>query len=302
MALNRTALDNFYANVKPYLEEIVGHDFKEHPMKFAEFLNVKSTDTGWIDGATVSGFTLFQSKPELVDAASDDMIQGPTARATVVTYAKQHLVSQEAIEDKEGNKIVAARMPLMLRAGRATQEVLGHDVLNSAQTSVTTPDGVALVSASHSTLNGTTGDNIITTAMSIAGVEEAILALEGQVDDRGIPVFQKAAKIVIPNALRFTTAQVLDSTMETASPSSNYYSNEINAVSREGLAVVASQFMTSDVDWFLLSDDHMLDWYWRITPENWSEVDYVKSGVRIGSRFRCATAAWDWRGIVGANV
>jgi len=302
MALNRTALDNFYAERKPYLEEIVGMDFMEHPMKCLEFLNTKSASSGWVDGATVSGMGLFQTKAELVDAATDDVLQGPTARVSMLTYAKQHLVSQEAIEDDEGDGIIASRLPAMLRAGRATQEVLGHDVLNSGFSSVTTPDGVALFSASHVNLSGTAGDNLITTALSHAGIEEAILVLESQTDDRNIPIFQKAAKIVVPNALRFTASTLLESALKTDTPASNYYSNEVNALKGEGLSLVTTQFFTDSNNWFLLSDDHKLDWYWRITPENWSEVDYVKSGVRIGARFRCATGAWDWRGAVGASV
>ena len=301
MALNRTALDNFYAERKPYLEEIIGMDFQEHPMVCSAFLNMKSASSGWVDGATVSGMGLFQTKAELVDAASDDVLQGPTARVSMLTYAKQHLVSQEAIEDDEGDGIIASRLPAMLRAGRATQEVLGHDVLNSGFSAVTTPDGAALFSTAHVNLSGTGSlSNRGTAALSHAAIEAAILALESQTDDRNIPIFQKAQKLVVPNDLRFTAAILLESDKLTGA--ATYMSNEKNVYANEGLQVVSTQFMTDANNWFLLSDDHKLDWYWRVQPENWSEVDYVKAGVRIGARFRCATGAWDWRGAYGAIV
>ena len=305
MALTRNALDNFYAERKPYLEEIIGMDFMEHPSIYSQFCNMKSASGGWVDFATVSGFGLFQSKAELVDAASDDILQGPVARAAVVTYAKQHLVSQEAIEDDEGDNIINSRLPQILRAGRATQEVLAHDLLNGAATSVTTPDGAYLVSDAHVTLSGGTGDNKATAALSEAALEAAILQLEGQVDDRNIPIYQTAAKIVVPNGLKFTASSILESTLKTRASgagTNDAYSNEANPLYGMGIQVVTSQFLTDANDWFLLGSEHGLNWYWRIQPENWSEPDYIKSGIRVGARFRCASAATDWRGIVGSIV
>ena len=313
MALNRQALDNFYAERKPYLEEIIGMTFKERDMKFPQFLNMKSATGGWIDMATVSGFGLWGVKAELEDAPEDDVVQGPVARATVVTYAQRHLVSQEAIEDDQGDGIIANRLPAMMRAGRATQEVLGHDLLNSGFATITTPDGLYLFSDSHVNLVGTTFDNLLAAAdISQAGLETAILALENMTDDRNIPIMQTAAKIVIHPNSKWATQVILGSAQkvgittttsgagDTAGVALATGYNDINPMYSQGLTTIESPYITDTNSWFVFASQHDLNWWTRVAPENWSEVDYVKSGVQIGARFRAAAAAFDARGVVGS--
>jgi len=304
MALNRTALDNFYAGRKPYLEEVIGMGFKEKETKFSQFLNMKSAKGGWIDMASVSGLGLWAEKAELQDAFEDDVIQGPVARAKVLTYAQRHMVSQEAIEDDQGDGIIANRLPAMLRSGRATMEVLGHDMLNSGFSTVLTPDGIALFSASHVNLVGTTYSNLLGAAdISQAGLEAAILALENMTDDRNIPIMQTASKILINPASKWLTQVILGSAqkigIDTTDEAVTGF-NDINPMFTQGLTTIESPYFTDPEAWFLLADSHDLNWYTRIAPENWSEVDYVKGGVQIGARFRAVTAVWDPRGCVGS--
>lgn len=299
MSLTRQGLDNFYEARKPYLEEIIGLNFKEHGSKFSEFLNMKSAKTGWVDGATISGFGLFDLRPELQDAATDDIIQGPTARVKILEYAKRHLVSQVAIEDDMGDGIIASRLPGILKAGRATMEVLGHEPLNLGfSSSFTTPDGLPLFSPTntpHVALDGSTYYNQGTAAdLSQTSLQDQILLLETQKDDRGIPIMQVAQKLIVDPSNKWVAQVVLGSAQKVGV---DY--NDINPMFTQGLTTVESQFITDADSWFLFSNDHMVDWYTRVAPENWSEVDYKKGGVEIGARFRCATAAWDPRGCVG---
>jgi hypothetical protein len=296
MALTRQALDNFYAERKPYLETVIGLGFKEYESKFSQMLNMKSASSGWIDVATVSGFGLWDERQELQDAAEDDILQGPVARTKVLEYAKRHIVSQVAIEDDQGDGIIASRLPGIMKTGRATMEVLGHDVYNSGFGSTLTPDGVALISASHKNLMGTTYSNILTAAdISQAGLEAAILALETMRDDRNIPIMQTAAKILIHPNSKWLTQVILGSAQVVGS---DY--NNINPMFTSGLTTVESPYFTDTDGWFLLANEHDLNFHTRIAPENWSDVNYVNSSVEIGARFRSAVSADDPRGVVGS--
>lgn len=303
MALTRQALDNFYSDVKPYLEDVIGQDFMESPTLYSQILNMKSTQYGWKDTATASGFGTFTSKPELQEADNDDILQGPTARTTIVTYAKRNTISQEAIEDATAANVIAQRMPLMLRAGRASQEILGHSVLNGGFAATTTPDGVALFSDSHVRLDGGAGDNLTTGDLTNATYEAAKVLMAQMVDDRGLPVYVKAQKLVVDPVFETQARVILESpgggaliggTWGAANDAINPYHNDVQ--------IVSSQYLTdADGDaWFLLADNHMLNFVWRVKPENWSEVDYSTSGVEVGVRYRCAVEALDWRGVVGS--
>ena len=303
MALTRQALDNFYEERKPYLEEVIGMGFNEHEMKYPQMLNMKSASTGWIDTATVSSFGLWNERQELQDAAEDDILQGPVARTKVLEYAKRHIVSQVAIEDDQGDGIIAARLPGIMRTGRATMEVLGHDLLNSGfgATGATTPDGIRLFSASHKNLMGTTFNNLLAAAdISQAGLEAAILLLETMRDDRNIPIMQTAAKILIAPASKWSTQVILGSAQVVTANTVTSTPNNMNPMFTQGLTTVESPYFTDDEAWYLQANEHDLNWYTRISPENWSDVNYVNSSVEIGARFRSAVAALDPRGIVGS--
>jgi len=300
MAANRDSLNKFYADRKPYLEEIIGMGFQEWGSKYSQFLNQKSAATGWIDMASVSEFGLWAEKPELTDAQEDDVLQGPVARAKVLTFAKRHIVSQEAIEDDLGDGIIANRLPGILKSGRATMEVLGHDVLNSGFATYLTPDGVALFSASHKNIMGTTYSNLLGAAdISQTGLEAAILALETMADDRNIPIMQTAAKIIIHPNSKWATQVILGSAQKVGEGTVTSV-NDMNPMFTQGLTTIESPYVTDTNSWFVQANSHDLNWHTRISPENWSDVNYVNSSVEIGARFRSATSAWDPRGIVGS--
>jgi len=297
MALTRQQLNNFYKDRKPYLDEVIGQDYREHPGMYTQFLNIKSATAGWKDTATVSGFGTFSSKAELEDAASDDILQGPTMRTAMVTFAKRNLISQEAIEDEQGDGIIASRLPEMMFAGRATQEILAHDLINNGHvtTFFTTPDGKALFATDHLDLSGGTYSNLITTDLGQAGMETAVTMLQTQKNDRGIPIFQVAKTLLVPPALEWTAKILLESTLDTTA-----LTNKINTM-RGKASLIVDPYITDDDGWTLLGDQHKLNFIWRVQPENWSEVDYKKSAVEMGMRFRCAVEALDGRGVVHSD-
>ena len=295
MALTRAALRNFYEDRAPYLETIIGLDYKEHPTIFTQFLNMKTASTGWIDVATVSGFGLFVEKPELVDSKEDDILEGPTARISVVTFAKNHSISEEAIEDKQADGIIESRLPQILRAARATREVLGHDVLNSGFSTVTTPDGLPLFSASHVNLSGTVYSNVRSADLSQSELEGAITQLKNMTDDRGIPIMQSPAKLIVSPSWEWAAKVILGTPNVVGSDWNN-----INPMSSQSLQLVVSPYITDEDSWFLLSDDTMLNWYERKGIHNWSDVDLVKKKMTIGAAFRSATAALDPRNVIGS--
>lgn len=294
MPITRAALTSFYEDLTPYVVATIG-EFKEQPTKFSEFLNIKSTDTGWVDINTLTGHGLWQEKGELVDAKSDEPIQGPTARAKVLTYAQRTAISDEAIEDGKGGFKAADGLKRILRAGRATQEVLAHDVLNSAFGSVVTPDGQPLIDSAHVLLGGGTASNLATGDFSQSNLEDAITAIQNAVDDRGIPIMQTASTLVVSPLFQWVAKVVLGTPNVVGSEH-----NDINPMSMENIKLVVSPYLTDDDAWYLLAAEHELNWYWRRQVSNWSEVDYVKGAVEVGASFRAVTAAHDWRGIVGS--
>lgn len=294
MALTRAALKSFLEDRTPFIEEIIG-SFNDIPALYERILNMKSTANGWVDINTATGVGLWAEKDELQDAHLDQPMEGPTARATVVTYAKRTRVSREAISDDLGDGIISNRLPDIMKKGRYTQEVLAHDILNSGFAAITTPDSAYLFSDAHVLIGGGTGDNLTTGALTQTTLQAAITLLQNQVDDRGFPTLQRATKLVVGPALQWTAQVILNSALI---PTSAF--NAINPMATQNIELVVDHYLTSDTAWFLLGDSHQLNWYWREKPTSWSEVDNAKGAVDVGASFRSAISAADWRGVVGS--
>jgi hypothetical protein len=295
MALTRAAFNKFYEDIDPYLDTVIGLHFKEQPTMFSQFLNMKTTDSGWIDFATVSEYGLFSQKPELVNAEFDDVIQGPTARATVLTFAKRTLVSEEAIDDKRVQGIIENQLPGILKSGRATQEILGHDLLNSAFSDVITPDGQPLISASHVNLSGTAGDNLETGDLTQGSLELAVTKIKNQYNDRNLPIMQVPMTLIVHPSNEWAAKVILGTPNVVGSEF-----NDINPMASQNLKLIVSPYLTDPDAWFVLADTHGLNWYTRKAMSNWTTKNEDNFSMQIGAKFRVAQAATDWRGIVGS--
>ena len=302
MALTRDGLRTFYRDRVAYLDEVIGMDYKEHPETFRQFLNSKTMTGGWTDIGTVSGFGLFSKKPELVAPDEDDIYEGATARVAATTFAKQHVVSKEAIDDDMGDGIIAQRVPELMKAARATREVLGHDILNSGfastGSSVLTPDGVTLFSAAHLPITGTgSKTNLLATDFSESELEAAITLMKSMTNDRGIPIMQNAVTLVTGQSLEWQAAKVLNTEQAAGGQTTPIYKN---MMSRQGINLVVSPWITDPDAWYLLSDMHGMNWYDREQVSNYSDIDEKLRSMNVGAAFRCAQAATDWRGVVAS--
>ncbi len=294
----RAQLKNFYEDRKPYIQEMIGMGFKEHPTIFTRFLNQKTTGTGWIDVNTVSEYGLFAHKPELQVAALDEVQQGPTMRLKVLTYAKRVEISEEMVDDDMGDGIIANRVPGIAKAARRTMEILGHDMINSGFGSVVTPDGKSLFNTAHTNIDGTTQSNIITSNpdFSQTALETAITQLRMLKGDRGEPIVLVPKRILCHPSNEWAVKVVLNSAQVTASAN-----NDINPMANENLEVVSSPFFTDVNAWVVQCDSHDLNWYTRQALGNWSRVDESKFAVEVGAKFRSASGVPDWRGVIGST-
>jgi hypothetical protein len=294
----RASLKNFYEDRLPFIKEMIGQGFNEHPTIFTSFLNQKSADTGWIDVTTVSEYGLFAAKGEGQAAGLDEVYQGPTMRVKVLTYAKRTKITEEMIDDDLGDGIISNRVPGMAKSARATMEVLGHDVLNSAFGSTVTPDGLSLCNASHLDIGGTTQSNVVTSNpdLSQTSLQTAITQFRGLKNDRGIPIMVQPKYLIVSPAFEWVAKVILNSGQVVGSGN-----NDINPMASQNLQLIVSPYLTDSDAWFLLADQHDLNWYTRMALGNWSTVNEAEMTVEVGAKFRAATGASDWRGIMGST-
>jgi len=298
MAILRSQLDPFVKELTPFLNEVIGGDFEAFPAMAGQFLNQKTATSGWEDIATRSTLGAFEIKSEIGEQAEDNYLIGPQMRIAMIEYAKRVPTSRLTLEDSSGfseaAKILAGIGNDIRVSADNTKEILGHDILNS--TSHLTPDGVALFAPTgtpHSNLQGGTYFNQLAGALTETTLESALTALKTMHDDRGFPIHQMAARIIVPQQLEWTVAKILGTPQTLGSNN-----NDINMMSRQNLSVVVSPYLTDTADWFVQATTHGLNWYTREAGNSWNDYDDNRGIVEQGMTFRSGIGASDPRGII----
>jgi len=142
-------------------------------------------------------------------------------------YTKGFKVSEELVEDDRYN-VIKKKPAALARSARRTAENLAAQVFNNAFSSGTGGDGKYLASTLHPRADGGTAQSNASSAgitLGEANLNTALLAMRGQLDDKGQKIGMKATTIVVPPALE-KTAQILTNSRlrpGTADNDFNYY-------------------------------------------------------------------------------
>lgn len=244
------------------------------------------------------GTGLWETKAEEQDVASDVPRVGNSITFNAVEYAKSVDITKNFFDDHKFD-VVTRMMKDMGTTARVTMNSNAFGVFNRAFTTSLTADGAALISASHTTMAGTTITNVITGALSEITLNTAIIALSQQVNQAGLIMGNVPTTLVVPINLFKLACEIVDSELRSATPN-----NDINVYSsRYGITVKTSPFLTSPTAWFLLSENHSVTrWVrqgietalvdWRYSRNN----NYVYKGS-----FREVVGAIDYSGIVGST-
>lgn len=201
----------------------------------------------------------------------------------------------------------------LARAAARTEQTKGSSVLNNGFSGsyLSMTDNKALFASDHPRADGGTAQsNTATGAFGDSNLETYILAMEGQLDDRGQIIEVMPNKIVIPPALRKSVLQVLkseglsgsaDNDINVYNGLTEYYGGTMKIVIWDYLGAAAGG---SDTAWFLFDDAVQgLMWQWveqaKVERDNSigfkQDVVYYKGSSWFSYGWR------DWRGSYGST-
>ena len=174
---------------------------------------------------------------------------------------------------------------------------------------VTTPDGAALISNSHTALSGDTIDNLETGALSADNLATVIAALRVQKAQDGSLGSAHADGLLGPSVLHPTMMVVTDSDLKPGTTD-----NDLNYISRvyPGLVVGASEWLdedyntlnsNGDTSYFVVSRQHKITRAVRVgimTEFVEPRLDRKRRAF-YRARFSERVFAGSWVGIVGSN-
>ena len=214
---------------------------------------IRDSQRSYEESAYYGGLGTTPAKPEGEAISYDEPVQGPTKRWTHKTYALGIRITEELIDDS-----LYPNLPTQMEAfsrelgvsARETITLLTFDIFNSGTTTTThtAGDGLAIFSASHTRLRGSTWSNLLSPAadLSATSLQSALDSFENTRDDTGKLQMIKASSILVNPANAWKAKELLNSTYDPESPN-----NAINALKERNLQLISTSYY-SDTDAFTL--------------------------------------------------
>ncbi len=299
-------IGRFEAPIMAYMEKQEG-DFAKNSLKNTLF-NVKTSKSY---AEAVAGMTGIGDMVATDGAVPYDSLEE--------TYSKTfiHQVFKKGIEIKRETMDDAKLMDMENQAGtlidaaNRTKEKFVHAIFaNADQTSVTLAgksfgivgaDGLALVSASHTSKTGKVGNqsNLVSGAFSTSTLKDAEEAFISMKTEVGEPANIFPDCILVPYALRNEVYEILNSggKLATGNNDTNPYEGKYKVVVSRWLDFMG---MTDKV--FLMDSTYQkkcMFWIDRVPFETKSEIDYNTDNWRIKAYERYSLGFTDFKFCVG---
>ena len=289
---------NFGDLLEPGLRKIFDDRYKEIPEVFSSIFHVNNSKIDVERDSAVTGFGLLTVTAEGASIPYEDPIQMYDVSYVHLKYTKGFKVSEELVEDDRYN-VIRKKPAALARSARRTAEFLGAQVFNNAFSSGTGGDAKYLCSREHPRADGGTaqanasGSGITLTEVNL---NTGLLAMRGQLDDKGMKIGVKSSILLVPPALHKTAVEITRSSKRsgTADNDMNFYSGMFK--------IVDWDWLSSSTAWFLLdSDVHQLEWFWRIRPEFKQDNSFDTGMALFKTRMRSSRGWSDWRGVWGSK-
>jgi hypothetical protein len=298
MAISRAQM---LKELLPGLNALFGMEYKQYGEEHKEIYETETSERSFEEETKLSGFSAAPVKAEGSAIAYDNAQEAWTARYSHETIALGFSITEEAVEDNLYDSLSKRYTKALARAMAYTKQVKAASVLNNGfSSSYVGGDGVALFSAVHPLVNGSTNSNRLTASdLNETSLEAAVIQIAGWTDERGLLIAAKPNKLIIPPALMFVAKRLLDTELRVATAD-----NDINALKAMGSipgGYAVNHFLTDTNAWFLTTDvPNGMKHFVRTPLQNSMDGDFDTGNVRYKSRERYSFGWSDPLGMFGS--
>lgn len=297
MTMLRGAFSNLLA---PGIRKIVFETYKERPTEGNKLVNMNTSKRAYEEDFPIAGFGTLAAKTEGGPVTYQDALQGAIKRYVWATYGLGFRITQEMMED-DLYGIMGSKMAKALgRSVRNNFEIISHSPFNNAFSTSFSGfvSGESLCSTSHALLRGGTAANRPTTDadFDLFTLQAALEHFHALVDEASIPMVLIPKLVVHSIGDYWTVNQILKST---GLPGGNL--NDINQVQREGLTAHLSHYLTDADAWFVMADQHDVNYFDRRKPMFANTDDWDTGDAKFKVTRRNGAGWGDWRGVYGSS-
>lgn len=284
----------FQILLEPKLRNIWNESWPPRPLEYTQIVNVSSSRKAQETDYKMTGLGSMQDKTEGGNITYGDPISGGTKVYTHTGNGLGYRVTAEMIRHELYGQISKLERSLM-RSAVDRQETDAANILNNGFNTAFAGfvSGESLFSTSHARLDGGTAQaNRPSTDVSlgVTALQNAIVQFHTWKDDRGRPFLSVPKKLIIhPNDL-MTARELLGSEFKPGTSN-----NEINALKEDGLSYMVSHYVTDSNAWFLLGDNHDLNFIWDQRPTLEMEEDFDTKDIKRTLVQWFSTGHGEWR-------
>lgn len=301
-------------------KKIYSDEYNKYDTYFDKVMKMETSDGQYEMYSEVSGHGLMQPTTENAKGESDARIQGYDLTLTNVSYSLEAEISYENIKDDRFREL-DKEARILGEAAKRTPDVYAADSFKKGfgttdrfGNSLLAADGVRFFSTLHkksTAESSTTMSNASSTGIVLSddNLEIGILALQEQLNEKGLLCNNTADVLIVPQKLRKTALIITgsDKRSETGDNDANvykqfesYYGGSLRVIVWPELGAAAGG---SDTAWFLQdSTKNQLIFQWREKPQVF-DVEFKKNPYRYiydaFSRFEFGMA--NWRGNWGSK-
>jgi len=300
MAMTR---QQFAKQLQDGLNTVFGMAYDDWDSVYDKLFEVVNSQKAYEEDVLMVGLGGASAKAEGAAVRYDAGYEAWTARYNHITTALAFAITEEAVEDGRYGDIGQKFSKALAKSMRYTKEVRAHSVYNNGfDTNYAGGDGKPLFSASHPLAGGGSWANMPSTHADLSeeALEDAMIAIDGFVDDRGIPSKVRAKRLVIPRQSQFIAHRILKSQLQSGNGN-----NDANALKDMGVfpdGVTMSVYLSDPDAWFIRTDAaDGLKHFVRRKLKRGMEGDFETGNVRYKASERTSFGWTDPRGAYGSS-
>ena len=285
----------------PGLNARWGANYTEYPKEYIDLVDVFSSDMNYEEDQEMTGFGLAPVKPQGQATVYDTMQQGVTSRYTHVAYSLGFIITREAIDDNQYEKVGMQRTGSLAFSMRQTKENVVANMYNRAFNSAYTGgDGKELLATDHPSLAGNWSNEMATPAdLSEAALEDLCIQIMGAVNSRGLRIALKPQKLIVSKENWFEGQRILKSTNQSGTAN-----NDLNALRTTGIIpeLTVNHYLT-DADAFFIRTNvpEGLKLFERTAAEFKQDGDFDTDNLKYKAYERYSTGWSDPRALYGST-
>jgi phage major head subunit gpT-like protein len=234
-----------------------GNSYNDYPAEWKSLVtDIKTSDKNYEEVVQDTGFAIAPAKAQGAGVAFDANVQGYVTRATHVTYALGYAVTMEELQDNLYEQVSMSRSKANAFSQAQTRELVTANVMNKGFSTALQiiGDGAAFFSTSHPLSNGGSFANKPTTDVDLseASLEDALIAIAGFQNDRGLQIAIMPKQLVVSRQNQFNAARILKSTYQ-----NDTAQNAINAIKAMNIlpdGFTVNHYLTDVNAWFVKNE------------------------------------------------